>query len=170
MPHERALDAAVTTRKNLREQLLATWPELADDTEALADTLAGIDEFEEQCLAVLRHAIEREAHGKAIATLIEGMQARKKRLEEGASFLRIAVLNAMQEAALSKIKAPDMSVSIGAGKPRVVVTDDAALPDSLCRITRAPDKKAIAEALAAGWEVSGATLSNPTPSLRIHRS
>jgi hypothetical protein len=170
MPRDSALDAAVATRRNLRDQLLATWPELADDTETLTDTLAGIDNFEEQCLAVLRHAIEREAMGKALGALIDGMQARKKRLEEGSKFLRVAVLNAMQEAALPKIRAPDMSVSIGVGKPKVLITNEAALPEAFCRITRAPDKAAIAAEIAAKRDVPGAVLSNPVPFLSVHRS
>lgn len=170
MPRDSALDAAIVTRKNLRDQLLAAWPDLTEDADTLLDTLAGLDEFEEQCIAALRHAIEREAMGKALAELIDGMQARKKRLEEGAKFLRVAALNAMQEAGVPKIKAPDMSLSVGYSKPKVVIVDEALIPDSLCRISRAANKTEIAKVIAAGEAVPGTELGNPQPFLSVHRS
>lgn len=168
MPRE--LDAAVTTRRNLRDQLLATWPGLADDADTLLDTLAGLDDFEEQCIAALRAAIEREAHGKALTDLIDGMTARKRRLEDGAKSIRIAVLNAMQEAGVPRIKAADMTIATGHSKPKVVVTDEDAVPDMLCRFTRAPDKTAIAAEFAAGRDVPGALLGNPQATLTVRRS
>lgn len=164
------LTAALVTRINLRDQLLAVYPQLAEDETALIDTLDGLDTLNEQIVAVLRHAIEREAHGKALGELVEAMTARKRRLEEGAKSLRLAVLHTMQEAGLKKLAAPDMTVSVGAGKPKVVITDDAEIPDALCRITKTPDKIAIAKALTEGsWPVPGATLGNPQPFLSIHR-
>lgn len=171
-PRDSALDAAIVTRLNLRDRLLADFPGLAEDDQALIDTLAGIDDLEEQCLAVLRNAIEREAMGKALGEIIDGMVARKRRLEEGAKNLRGAVLDAMQKGKLPGIKAPDMSVSLSPGKPRLVVVDDAAVPETLCRIERRPDKKAIAEWLA---EIDSMQAPNwvrwdaPTPFLSIHR-
>lgn len=163
------LSAALVSRANLRDQLLGLYPELADDETALMDTLAGLDNFEEQVLAVLRHAIEREAHGKALGEMIDTMTGRKRRLEDGAKTMRAAVLHAMQEAGLKKLSAADVTVSIGAGKPRLIITDEAAVPDEFCRITRAPDKSAIAKAFGAGDLPSWATLSNPQPFLTVHR-
>ena len=166
------LDAAVVTRLNLRDRLLADFPGLAEDDTALLDTLSGIDDIEEQCLAVLRNAIEREAHAKALGELIDGMVARRRRLEEGAKNLRAAVLDAMQKAKMPGIRAPDMSVSLSAGKPRLVILDDAAVPETLCKIERKPDRKAITEWLG---ELDPMSVPNwvrwdaPTPFLSIHR-
>lgn len=172
MARDQALDAAVVTRLNLRDRLLADFPGLAEDDAALLDTLAGIDDLEEQCLAVLRNAIEREAMGKALGELIDGMVARKRRLEEGAKNLRGAVLDAMQKAGLPKIRAADMSVGISPGKPRLAILDEASVPDALCKVERKPDRKAIGEWLGqldamsapnwAAWEVA-------KPFLTVHR-
>lgn len=170
MPRDSALDAAVTTRKILKEILLREYPSLAEDFETLNDSLAGLDSFEEECVAALRNIIEREAHGKALGGLIDDMQARKKRLEEGAKFLRGAILNAMQEVGVGKIRAPDMSLSIGYGKPKVVIVDEALIPDALCRISRAANKTEIAKVIAAGEAVPGTELGNPQPFLSVHRS
>src|SRR6478752_3721072 len=131
MLRDQTLDAAVVTKTNLRDQLLGTWPELADDSDALIDTLAGIDDFEEQVLAVMRQVAEREAYAKALGELIDGYWARKQRLENGAKWLRAAVLHAMQEAKVPKIRAADMSLSVSPGKPRLVIVDDAAVPEAL---------------------------------------
>jgi hypothetical protein len=163
------LQAATISRLNLRDQLLDNFPDLTEDADALFDTLSGIDDFEEQCLAVLRNAIEREAMGRALAELIAGMQARKQRLEEGAKNLRNAVLHAMQETGQQRIKAPDFSVSIGAGKPKVMITEEAMIPEHLCRVKREPDKAAIGKALTSGQAVPGATLGNAAPFLSIHK-
>jgi len=172
MPRDQALDAAVLSRQNLREQLLGAWPELADDADTLLDSLAGIDDFEEQVLAVMRQVAEREAHAKALGELIDGMWARKQRLENGAKWLRAAVLHAMQKAKVPRIKAPDMSLSVSPGKPKLVIVDDAAVPETLCRVKREPDKKAITEWLAQLDAMSvpnWAKWDAPTPFLSVHR-
>lgn len=170
MQRSSALDAAVVTRRNLRDQLLDTWPDLADDSETLLDSLAGLDDFEEQCIATIRHALEREAYAKALGELIEGMTARKRRLEEGAKNLRLAVLGAMQDAGVARIKSPDMSLSTGYGKPKVLIVDEMAIPDDLVRISRTPNKAEIAKQIAAGVVVPGIELGNPVPFLSVHRS
>lgn len=156
MPHS-PLDAATTTRLSLREQVLATWPELAGDSDTLNDSLAGLDTLEEQIVATMRHVLEREAHAKGIGDYIEALTARKKRLEDGAKWLRAAVLHAMTEAKLPKLKAPDFSLSVGAGKPRLVIADSDAVPEALCRVKREPDMAAIREWLA---ELDGPGMPN----------
>lgn len=165
------LAAAIVTRLNLKDQILAVYPQLAEDETALLDTLDGLDTLNEQIAAILRHAIEREAHGKALAELIETMTARKRRLEDGAKSLRAAALHAMQEAGIKKIAAPDMTIGVSPGKPKLVITDETAVPDFLCRLKREPDRKAIAEHMKehglplpnwAAWDT-------PRPFLQIHK-
>lgn len=163
------LTAALVTRKNLRDRLIEQFPGIEEDETALMDTLAGIDDFEEQALAVLRLAIEREAHGNALGELMDTMAGRKRRLEDGAKSLRIAVLNAMQEAGLPGIKAADMTVGIGRGKAKLIITDEAKVPDALCRIKREPDKTAIAKAYAPDDMPDWLAIGNPQPFLSIHR-
>lgn len=171
MQHDRGLDAAVVSRVNLRDQLLATWPELADDSGTLLDSLSGLDNFEEQVVAIMRQVAEREVYAKALGELMAGMHERKQRLENGAKWLRAAVLHAMQEAGVPKIRAADMSLSVSPGKPRLVILDETAVPDTLCRVERKPDRKAIGDYLAerpnvvphwAAWEAA-------KPFLTVHR-
>lgn len=170
MPRDQSLDAAVLNRMSLRDQLVAAWPELEDDSDTLLDSLSGLDNFEEQIIATMRHVAEREANAKALGELIEGMQARKQRLDAGAKWLRAAVLHAMTEAKVPRIKAPDMSLSVGAGKPRLVIIDDAAVPEALCRIERSPNKKEITQWLSeVGGMPNWAKWEAAKPFLSVHK-
>lgn len=168
-PRDAALDTALVNRLNLRDQLIAAWPELTDDADTLLDTLAGLDNFEEQIVAIMRHVAEREAHAKALGELIDGMQARRQRLADGAKWLRAAVLHAMQETGMKKLMAPDFSLSIGAGKPKLLITDETAIPEQYLRVKREPDKIAILEAIKNGYTPTWATMSNAAPFLSVHK-
>lgn len=175
-PRSQVLDASVLTRLNLRARLLAEFPALLADDHALNDTLAGIDDLEEQIVAVLRLAVEREAMAGALGDLIADMTERKQRLLNGAKLMRGAALHAMQDAGLRTItdlKSPDMTITIGRGKPKLLILDEAAVPDDLCKIERTPKKKEIADWLSkldTTEKPAWAEWGNPTPFLTIHRS
>jgi hypothetical protein len=143
------------------------FPEETDET--LADTIEGESDLPAAIISVLRAAIEREVTAKALADLIDTMVGRKRRFEEGARNLRGAALHTMEEVGLRKLAAPDMTVSVGTTRPKVLIVDDAAVPDDLCKITRAPSRTEIAKALAEGRDVPGVTLGNPETHLTIHR-
>lgn len=162
------LTRLVPEHRAIAEHIRALYP---DESETnLVDTIEGASDLPEAIVATLRIALEREAMAKGLGELVETMTARKRRLEDGAKMLRGSVLHAIQEAGVAMpLRAPDMTVSIGRGKPRVVITDADKLPDAFCKIVREPDKKAIAEALKGG-DVDGAMLDNAVPFLVIHKS
>ena len=58
-------------------------------------------------------------------------------------------------------------VSLAQSQPKVIITDEAAIPGELMRVTREPNKKAIGERLKAGEAIPGACLSNAEPYVRI---
>lgn len=166
----RDLGAAVSTHKALVEQVRAMF--LSEDEESLADTIEGLTTVDEAIFAVLRAAQEREAMALALReTIVKNMVARARRFEETAASMRLACLHAIHECGLkTPLRGPDFTVSVGVGKPKVIVKDEALLPDHLCRVKqREPDKVAIGKALAAGQEVPGVELGNPMPSLSIHK-
>lgn len=163
------LAAALAEFRVTVQQIRDAYPGLTD--EDLSDTFEGESlGLEAALLRTLRSAVEREATADALKEMARTMQARMARLAEGAQMLRAAVLNVMTEAGVKKIQAPDMSVSIGAGKQRVQVTDEELIPLDLCRTKIEPDKTKIGKALEAGQEVPGASLSNSVPVLTIRRS
>ncbi len=165
---QHSLAEAVKGYQSLREQFLEMWPELIDDNAALHDTLQGATNLDELITLTMRAAMEREDQGKAIAERIEILKRRKDRLEAGAQKLRAMVLQAMSEADLKKIAAPDFSLSVGQGKPKILIVDEDLIPDHLCRISRTPSKTMIADEMAAGRDVPGATRGNPQSFLTIH--
>src|SRR6185437_3589858 len=130
------LHIALNAHKALVAHIREMFPD--ETEESLSDSVEGLTELDAAIFSVLRHAAEREAHGKAIGEMIDTLAARKRRLEEGAKSIRLAALHAMLEAGFKKLAAPDMTVSVGSGKPKVTITDEALIPDELCRVTRAP--------------------------------
>lgn len=164
------LKAAVSTHKALVEQIRAMFP--TEDEESLADTIEGLTTIDDAILAVMRAALEREAHAEALAGMIATMAARKKRLETGADFMRAAALHAMQECGLKKIPGPDMTLSIGSGRAKLIITEPDKVPDELCKVERTPKKKEIIEWLGqldAMSQPAWAAWGNPQPFLTVHR-
>lgn len=121
----------------------------------------------ERMRRILRAARMTEAQAKALGELQAEMRDRKARLDKKADSLRDACKWAMGELGLRKIEAPDFNVSLSAGRAPLVITDEAALPDELCRVKREADKTAIKAALEAGQDVPGALFGKPSPTLTV---
>ncbi len=131
-----------------------------------AELLASECDVQDRLVRILRAARRTEAQSKALAEILADNRERKARLDTKAERLRGVVLHAMQELGLKRLEGPDLTASLGAGKPKVIVTDDAALPDDVCVMKREPSKAAIAAWLAEK-PCPGAELSNATPSLTV---
>ena len=150
-----------------RDSLLAEYPELAEDELALADTLDGITNAGDFIALFCRMAREDEALAGGLGNMLRDMGSRKSRLMARAEKRRAIVMALMNAIGERKIVRPDMTISVRASRPSVLVTDEPALPDSLCKVERRPDKTAIKEALERGEAVAGAVLSNGTETLTI---
>lgn len=131
-----------------------------------AELLSSETEILERLRRILRAARHTEAQSKALGEIAAEMRERRARLDKKAERLRNVVLEAMGELGLTKLDGPDLSASVSAGKPRVIITDPDALPDEACVFKREPSKTAIAAALAEG-PVQGAEWSNPVPVLTV---
>jgi hypothetical protein len=166
MPHvdRRFIDQA---RRDLTA-LLAAHPELEEDevlrlymVEGSTNALELIDIL----IAAEREALSLE---EAVKILQERLAIRQARFANRRSALRQYLMLLMATAGLKKVERPAATVSIAAGRPRVIVTEPDLLPDYYCRIKREPNKDAIGKALKEGVErIPGATLSNSEPVLRI---
>jgi len=137
------------------------------DDETLRDTLEGETDLQEQILRLCRLAIDAETLAEGAQARIRDMMARKKRFEDKSARLRSIALWAMEESGLKKIVASDATVSVGAPRPSLQITDEHELPPHLTSITIVPDKRAIKACIEAGEEIPGARLSNSPPSLII---
>ena len=161
------LSFSVQAYNLLKERIIAIHG-LEEGEEALLDTMEGESDLPKLIASVLRKSREDGAVVKALDDLIEGMKARKARIETRADKLRQAARDAMQEAGLPKVMAPDFSasVSLRASAPLI---DDALLPDDfrMAVITYKSDRGAINCALENGATIPGVTVRNPQPILTI---
>jgi len=94
-------------------------------------------------------------------------QARKARFEQRYKAMRELARKLMEQAGLRKVVLPAATLSIRAGVPRVIITDEAALPENCVRIKREPNKTMIWELIDQGATVPGAELSNSEPQLAV---
>lgn len=153
--------------QRVRESLLTSFPELAEDQQALADTLEGETSLIDAAASLIRAALEDEAFEEACAKLAAEKRERAARFGQRALKRREAALSLLQAADIPKLEQADFTASVGKSRGKVIVADEAALPDAMFRTTRSPDKTAIGEALKDGKTVPGALLSNPEPTLTV---
>lgn len=141
---------------------------LSTDEADLAATLREeVPEVDTLILRLLRAADEASKNGDAIDERINALAERGKRFARQRNEYRSAVYSILAVLGLSKWRHAEYSVSVSAGRPGVVVTDEAALPDAYTKIERVPDRAAIKAALEAGEVVPGAELANAMPSLMV---
>jgi hypothetical protein len=147
--------------------LLSLHPDLEEDDVLRQDSI----EAETNALELIDKLIEAEREAKflseGVAESIEHFQRRRERFDERRTALRKYIMQIMESANLKKVERPAATVSIAAGRPKVVITDESLLPDFAWRIKREPDKEHIALHLKRDGIVPGAAMSNPEPTLRI---
>lgn len=150
------------------EMLKLSHPEIWEDNDEqlIFDSLEGETDLHEflRKLEQRRQNIVDRANG--IDIRIKILSERRGRFERGDEVMRKLIFDLMQTAGLKKVELPIATLSVRNGVPRVIITDELAIPDSLCRFKREPDKTKIKEALSDG-PVTGATLSNIEPTLSI---
>jgi DNA-directed RNA polymerase specialized sigma subunit len=147
--------------------LLAAHPELEEDDVLHADMIEGNTKAFELLDELIR--VERSAKilSEATEAEIERLKIRQGRFESRRAILRKYMMQLMEAANLKKAERPAATVSIAAGRPKVVITDESAIPPVYHRVKTEIDKESIGRTLKALGEVPGATLSNPEPQLRI---
>lgn len=161
------LTALTEEYRRMRADLLAAYPELIEDGEVLRDTLEGESDLPSIIAEFVRNARRDEALADGLGSLIKDEQERKSRLQARAEKRRHIALALMNAVEMGKLEQPDFTASVRRVAPAVVVIDETALPDAFIRITRAPDKSALREALARGETVPGASLGNGSDTLTI---
>lgn len=151
------------------EHLWLTHPGIWEDgdDQLLADSLEGETDFHRFLAAVTRRICEAEACAEGIGDLIREVKERQQRFERRSDALRDMAFKLMNAADVRKLELAQATLSIRAGQPRVIITDEARLPPDCVRIKREPDKIAIKEHLARGEHVDGAELSNAEPALAV---
>lgn len=164
------MEQAMSCLMAARQRLLADDPDIAADETLMHDLLEGAAETGdamEVLHRVIRAALHAESMADAAEARIKDMQARRDRYRNRAQQLRGAAYAALDALELKRIELPEATCTIAAGRPSVLITDEAALPDEMFRVERKPDKTLIGQALRDNRDVPGAVLSNGLPTLQI---
>jgi len=156
----------VTIHRLIRDRILALEPDL--DEQTLADTLEGLTDLNEAIAAVVRSALVEEAYAEGLKSHISRLQERLQRLIHRADVRRQVARDAMVEADLKTLRAPDFTLSVRPGGPGLVVTDERTIPSTYWQ-PREPrlDRLGLLRDLKQGATVEGASLSNSAPVLSV---
>lgn len=161
-----SISHSLSTHRAIREQILSVEPGL--DEETLADTLEGLTDLNEMIAAVARSALTYEALAEGLKSHIARLQDRLQRFLHRAEACRQIARDAMVEADLKTLRAPDFTLSVRLGNPGLVLTDERAVPSGYWRPQEPRlDRLGLLNELKRGTVVEGATLSNPAPVLSV---
>lgn len=156
-----------TTRyQRLKEQLIVEHSDI--DEETLADTLEGLTDLNEIIAATIRSALEDEVVYGALKTRLDDIRARRDRIKQRAQTKRALCAMALSEAGLSKVLAPDLTISLRPSPPQLIIEDESRIPPIYWR-TPAPElsRRELTSALKSGDHVPGAHLGEPGLSLTV---
>ena len=147
--------------------LLLAYPELLEDEVLREDMIEGQTGTFEFLSSIVRKIGSTKALAGGTADYIGELQERKARLERREQALRSLIGKIMNTAELRKAELPEATISISAGRPKVVIVNEQEIPKNFLRIKTEPDKIRIGTALAAHEHVPGCCLSNAESVLRI---
>ena len=152
--------------RTIRERIVALDDSIDEGT--LADTVEGLTDIHEVLAAVVRFALVDEGLAEGLKGLIQRLQERLQRLAERAVERRRIARDAMTEAEIKKVVAPDFTISLRPGPPTLVVVDEGAIPDPYWE-PREPrlNRAGLIAALKTGAAIPGSHLSNPEPVLSV---
>ena len=160
-------DPTITYLRARIAALRETEPDLFEDDDTASIVLEGETDFYEVLGRLVESIAFNEGVAAAIAARVTELRLRQDRYETRADRLRGLVLELMTEAGQTKAVLPTATLSVRAGTAKVVIIDEAGIPDEFWKIARTLDKAALSVALKAGSSIDGAALGNGTPSLSI---
>lgn len=132
---------------------------LDEQQQLIHDTLDQFtDQFQSKALAIGAFIANLELEADALKTMEQRIQQRRKANERKAEWLRDYVHVNMQAMAIDEIKDQQIQLSIRKNPPKVIIDDEAALPEvfKATQVSIIVRKSQIAEALKAGDWVPGA--------------
>ena len=132
--------------------------------EALRDGGADVDGL---LVRLLRARGEAKANAEAVDQRMADLVARGRRFERQAEEYRAAAYSILDALGLTKWRNAEFSVSVSAGRPGVVITDESALPPKYFRPRVEIDRTEIRRALEAGEVVPGAEMANGIPTMTV---
>jgi hypothetical protein len=147
--------------------MLRDWA--GEDDRLLHDTLEGETDLFEIVSRLLNEIEADEGVKLALAEQINDRTLRKGRADMRIKGHREAICALLECASLDKLQLPEATLSVRKVPPKAIVTDEAAVPDEFCKVTREPDLTAIKAGVEAGAVIDGVSFDNGGTSLTIRR-
>lgn len=147
--------------------LMAAYPELAEDDVLLLDTIEGCCNLFEVAAKAVELKAEADAMADAIKARISDLESRKGRFSRQSDAMRKLIKGLMEAAGQTKLTLPEATISIAKGREKIVVDDVNALGQGFYRTERIADSAAIKAAIDAGETIPGVRKETGEPSLRI---
>jgi len=157
----------VTVLEREFADLLAAYPELAEDEELRADMIEGSTAAFDVLTRLVNIERDADSMSKAVAGRISDLQARKQRAEKRRDMARTLMLRVMHAAGIRKAPLVEATVSVSKRRDSVEIVEEAKLPRDCVKVTVAPDKTAIKARLDAGQAVPGARLKVGEPMITV---
>jgi hypothetical protein len=153
---------------NLRLQ----FPELESDEETWLLSLESETDLDGFLAKLVDRLDEESALAGGLAGMIAQWEVRLARYEARQKRLRMMALVMMQAAGVKKKELPTATLSVSKGREKVVINDDASVPDGYCRFKREPNLTMIKEMLAGkdAEPVNWAALVQGEPTLTVRRA
>ena len=120
--------------------LMADYPQLADDEELFRDMLEGNTRFNEIMDRLLSDMRDNETLAEASAQRIGKIRERQTRLTHRVQFYRGLMHRLLTLTGLKSVALAEAKVSVVNSPEKVIITDENAIPDALCKIIKEPNK------------------------------
>lgn len=163
---QKVVSAAMQTLETLRTEHGQV---IENDDELLAALAEENVDIPRVLTLLFRGAAEAASLVEAAKARIADQRQRMERFARDQQSKRDLAQQVMEAVGLKSFKCAEASVSLGVGPTKVIITNEAVLPDHLVTVTvtRAPNKTEIKYALQLGENVPGAELSNGSTVLKI---
>lgn len=150
------------------DRLKALYPELEDDPQLLADMVEGSTRFEWVMDRLSVAFLEKVALKEANVIVQQSLRERGERFDRAAEGIKGLMMAVMQAAGQRKAVLPSATISISAGRPRLVLDDDFHAQGYM-RVKEEPMKTDILAALNAGSEIPGARLEQAPEHIQVRK-
>lgn len=136
----------------------------------IKDTMEAIEgEFKEKGKALAMVTLNMDGDIDAIQAQIDRLSERKRIMQNRKDSLKEYLRTNMEASGITKITHPLFTITLGKGKPIVVIDEESKIPDEYMntKVTSTPAKLEIAKAIKEGKEVPGAHSETGKSSISI---
>lgn len=151
------------------EDLIASYPELAEDETLRADMIDGETDAAKILSRVVNRMQEAEAMCRAIVARKNDLDARHARFERQSDAMRSLAFRIMTAAQVRKMPLPEATLSISTRPAALMISEATQIPAefTVTKTEVRPDREKIKEALKAGAQIPGAYLTNGSETLSV---